>query len=290
MVLVSGAYCPFVAHWCEELLGLDMPPGMAARAWAVRSTPRGPRWAPRGLPTDGIPVLGAREARCRRFRDEVLCEGRPLELHFCIDRFEYPNLEGSRPATMLSYLDARSACEAEGKRLCTEEEWTFACEGPRAWPYPTGLERDAGACNIDRPALTPDVRALREPATVAVEVERLDQRTASGGRAGCVSPFGVVDMTGNVAEWVRASFDRGRRASGGEAEAGGSSSLAAVAMLKGGGWEPAAAGCRPGEPRPPEQRSHETGARCCADAADGLPARRPLESSSIRLPRRRRMR
>ena len=43
-----------------------------------------------------------------------------------------------------------------------------------------------------------------------VEVERLDQREASGARDRCVSPFGVHDMTGNVDEWVNSEEHKGK--------------------------------------------------------------------------------
>ena len=41
---------------------------------------------------------------------------------------------------MVDYGDARRACKVEGKRLCTSDEWQFACEGPQMWPYPYGLK------------------------------------------------------------------------------------------------------------------------------------------------------
>ena len=133
----------------------------------------------------------------------MLCEGRLEHRRYCIDRYEYPNLEGVVPAVMVDWNDARRACAVEGKRLCTAEEWEFACEGPEMWPYPYGIERDPTACNIDRAvhAAGPAARS-RDPGRSPREVERLDKRVPSGSLPRCVSPFGVHDMTGNVDEWV----------------------------------------------------------------------------------------
>jgi sulfatase modifying factor 1 len=58
-------------------------------------------------------------------------------MHFCIDRFEYPNEQGSYPIVMVTWSDANRLCEERGERLCTEDEWTFACEARRRRPSRT---------------------------------------------------------------------------------------------------------------------------------------------------------
>src|SRR5579871_73633 len=87
--------------------------------------------------------------RCARFdavRWRVLSQHiETAPMHFCIDRFEYPNRRGVYPWIMVDWVEARTMCAREGKRLCTEAEWTFACEGEEALPYPYGYERDDGA-------------------------------------------------------------------------------------------------------------------------------------------------
>src|SRR5262249_25154587 len=140
--------------------------------------------------------------RCESYRSPPLCEGPIQKKRFCIDRYEYPNLEGVRPVVMVSWNEAKSACEAEGKRLCTGSEWTLACEGAERLPYPYGSTCDTTACNIDRPHPDGDEGALQNPREGAGEVSRLDQRVASGEMSRCTSPYGVHDMTGNVDEWV----------------------------------------------------------------------------------------
>ena len=96
--------------------------------------------------------------RCARFdRSRWLGLSRDLAtelLHFCIDRFEYPNRRGASPWIVVSWLEAEALCARETKRLCSESESTFACEGDEGAPYPCGYERDPDACVIDRPCDT----------------------------------------------------------------------------------------------------------------------------------------
>ncbi|MBI4957467.1 MAG: SUMF1/EgtB/PvdO family nonheme iron enzyme, partial [Myxococcales bacterium] len=122
----------------------------------------------------------------------------------CIDRYEAPNVAGDKPLLMQSALDGQAWCEARGKRLCRESEWLRACGGPAGLPYPYGTSYDHAACNHDkayRPPRWAAIRARTGPVASA-EVARLDQSEPSGARAGCRSPDGVFDLTGNVAEWV----------------------------------------------------------------------------------------
>ncbi len=126
MVLVDGIYCPYVGHTCEKFLNEE-------------------------------------HDVCEKYAPDVLCEGRLTHRRFCIDVYEYPNMAGVVPAVMIDWNDARRACAVENKRLCTVEEWEFACEGPQMWPYPYGIERDATACNIDRDYTLPVMEASATP-------------------------------------------------------------------------------------------------------------------------------
>ena len=176
---------------------------------------------------------------------------RARRVHVCIDRFEFPNLRGAYPIVDVSWRESAALCAAEKKRLCTEAEWTFACEGEEASPYPNGYVRDDGVCVIDRPHRDVDERALtpRESHAALVEIDRLWQGEASGARPGCRSTFGVYDLTGNVDEWT-SSIRPGERPS----------------ILKGGYWGPVRTRCRPSTRAHGEDYSHyQQGFRCCAD-------------------------
>jgi hypothetical protein len=215
MIEVKGEYCPEFDHWC--LHWMPSEPGAE---------------------------------RCAEFGRSGACRSPTVKKHFCIDKYEYPNKVGERPLVMKSWTEGQDLCKAAGKRLCGDSEWTLACEGKRRYAYPYGNKRDSHACNIDKALPAVDQFALADPRRAAAEAARLWQGEPSGSRPGCVSPYGIADMTGNVDEWVL-------NESGKPFKSG----------LKGGYWGPVRARCRPmttthGETFP----FYQTGFRCCADA------------------------
>ncbi len=116
---------------------------------------------------------------------------------------------GRVPQGYVSGLDAKAACEASGRRLCTSDEWLSACRGPKLHVWPYGDAHVAGACNDDYPgspvvdffgtsdgvwdsAHLNDPGIDQQPGTVA----------AAGAHPACVSDWGVYDLHGNLHEWV----------------------------------------------------------------------------------------
>ncbi len=83
--------------------------------------------------------------------------------HFCIDEFEYPNRAGAIPVVMVTWFEAKRLCEVQSKRLCGDDEWTLACEGPERLPYPYGWARDTTACNIGHLWVQPNDGILGKP-------------------------------------------------------------------------------------------------------------------------------
>jgi sulfatase modifying factor 1 len=205
--------------------------------------------------------------RCAEFLPTSSCKGKTVHKHFCVDRFEFPNVQGEKPAVMKNWNEAKATCQSEGKRLCGESEWTLACEGRERLPYPYGYTRSDEACNIDKPHPDVNEAAIANPATRDAEVARLDQRDPSGAREACVSPYGVYDMTGNVDEWVVNE--------GGKPYKSG---------LKGGYWGPVRDRCRPMTIAHNEEFSfYQIGFRCCGDAtpaADKAPVQAPDHAPS----------
>lgn len=187
--------------------------------------------------------------RCLHFRRPTRCDGRRRALSFCMDEYEWPNRAGARPEVMVTWHEAQARCRTVGRRLCTEDEWTFACEGEAMDPYPYGYDRDPTACNIDRRFPAPVRSRLHGPGGRA-EAERVYTAVPSGALARCVSPTGVHDLAGNVDEWTVSSSGRPFRSA-----------------LKGGWWGFVRTRCRPVTRAHNETfRYYQIGFRCCADA------------------------
>ena len=222
MIDVEGDYCPWVEQKCLRWLDPDT------------------------------------KMRCAEFAPTGACLTKTVRKHFCMDKFEYPNRVGADPVVMKTWYEARATCAGEGKRLCTESEWTLACEGEERLPYPYGYARSSDACNIDKPHPDVDEKALANPKTRIAEAEKLWQGEPSGSREACVSPFGVHDMTGNVDEWVVNESGKPYKSA-----------------LKGGYWGPVKTRCRPSTIAHAEDFSfYQIGFRCCEDPSDqnGAPA------------------
>ncbi len=195
---------------------------------------------------------------------------------FCMDRFEAPNTPEGLALVMSTFDEAVAWCAARGRRLCFDDEWTAACEGPQGYAYPYGDGHQPGVCNDNKTwkpydpdllsawpwglsfasfetlAHVLDAAAATGPggAASATHVEALYQGSAAGANTGCGGAYGVFDLVGNVEEWTR-------RRDGGMPDFHGN--------LKGRYWA---------EPRTCQQgvkshgdafRFYEIGFRCCAD-------------------------
>jgi formylglycine-generating enzyme required for sulfatase activity len=106
----------------------------------------------------------------------------------------YPPGWENKPVTWVSLEDARAYAAWAGKRLPHEWEWQYAAQGTERRKYPWG--------NLWKPDAVPlpdQDRTLRSPDDV------------SAHPAGA-SPFGVMDMVGNVWQWTDEYVDDHTRA------------------------------------------------------------------------------
>ncbi|MCU0663535.1 MAG: SUMF1/EgtB/PvdO family nonheme iron enzyme [Myxococcota bacterium] len=71
--------------------------------------------------------------------DQVKVEIRGFEM----DALPYPNDPAAPPQTSVTLEQAQGLCAAQGKRLCTDVEWEWACESADARRYPSGQRYDA---------------------------------------------------------------------------------------------------------------------------------------------------
>jgi formylglycine-generating enzyme required for sulfatase activity len=176
----------------------------------------------------------------------------------CVDRYEAPNIAGEWPLVMESAVSAEAWCDKRGKRLCAEDEWEHACQGPQGWAYPYGDAHETARCADEKAWIDKDESTIvmwpEKPAMG--EVTRLYQASKSGTYDGCVSGYGVHDMTGNVEEWVVGDPKRHH---------------AYEHVLKGCYWSGCYGGSKPvctstNAAHADTFKFYETGFRCCRDA------------------------
>lgn len=132
----------------------------------------------------------------------LLRTGELCGLGFAEDRIGPRKGRADQPANCMTWMAARDYCLAhpDHKRLPLDAEWEFAAKGVEGRAFPWGDQRP----HPDRVAFR------RGGSTAAHPVE-------GGASAQDVSPQGVHDLGGNVAEWVddMSSLDEHRTIRGG---------------------------------------------------------------------------
>jgi iron(II)-dependent oxidoreductase len=91
----------------------------------------------------------------------------------------------SHPMNCVSWQEANEYCTWAGKRLPSEAEWEFAARGPKSFRHPWGNSK-------------PDDSKLWHSGTVLRGLHTAPVGTHPKG----ASPFGLLDMEGNVSEFV----------------------------------------------------------------------------------------
>jgi formylglycine-generating enzyme required for sulfatase activity len=129
-------------------------------------------------------------------------------------RYVAASRAGIKPQGFISQIQAASACENAGKRLCGLTEWYRACTGPEKTTYPYGASYQKGRCNVGKTHLLSELYGANANlwSYDAFNDPQLAKRPGflalAGEYDGCTSSEGVHDMVGNLHEWVADRVDR----------------------------------------------------------------------------------
>jgi iron(II)-dependent oxidoreductase len=132
-------------------------------------------------------LIGKCEMTNRRFRAAGLRPSRSYG-----NQYEFPQL----PVVSATWFQAQAYCHKMGKRLPSAIEWERAARGVDGRFFPRG--------NFWHQALADDGRGPK----------------SLGSFPNCASPYGVLDMAGNVWEWAQDTFSNHKP----------------PRILRGGGW------------------------------------------------------
>lgn len=151
---------------------------------------------------------------------------------------DYPPGKANHPVVNVSWHDAKRYCEAIGKRLPTAHEWEKAARGTDGRHFPWGDTYDASKLNAEG---------------------RFSGTTPVGQFPSGRSPYGVLDLAGNVMEWTSSDYE------------GPWANFRGVKLIRGGSWKHGSNHVRVdawwgADNHKPQLRSDDLGFRCAKDS------------------------
>ncbi len=176
----------------EFLMGCDPNNQTGSYGCAANQLPLHRVW----LDTYAIDKYEVTNSQYRACMDAGACNPPRRDSSYRRDEYFYSPAYDYYPVLYVSWWDAQDFCRWSGKRLPTEAEWEKAARGPvdtRIWPWGN---QDPDCSRVARMSLESAGGATCPRDTVQV-----------GQYPRGASPYGVMDLSGNVFEWVQDKVD-----------------------------------------------------------------------------------